>query len=130
MFWGVTPYLVETETEDITFLDHQKLNEIKKDLELKNGDKIVITHGDGKYFQHGFSNSIRVETIREHLEDAKKKNDVDKVDFGKGSIILDTNACAGCQNCVSVCPHDIYKVGENRETYIDSIKCQRMHFRL
>lgn len=124
MFWGVTPYLVETETEDITFLDHQKLNEIKKDLELKNGDKIVITHGDGKYFQHGFSNSIRVETIREHLEDAKKKNDVDKVDFGKGSIILDTNACAGCQNCVSVCPHDIYKVGENRETYIDSIKAK------
>jgi pyruvate kinase len=122
MYWGVTPYLVETETEDITFLDHQKLNEIKKDLDLKNGDKIVITHGDGKYFQHGFSNSIRVETIREHLEDAKKKNDVDKVDFGKGSIILDTNACAGCQNCVSVCPHDIYKVSDNRETYIDSIK--------
>lgn len=126
MYWGVTPFLVEGDNEgdEVSFLTHEKLNELKKKLELVNGDKIVITHGDGKYFQHGYSNSIRVETIREHLENSKKKNDVDKVDFGKGSILLDTNACAGCQNCVSVCPHDIYKVNDRRETYIDSVRAK------
>jgi pyruvate kinase len=122
MYWGVAPFKLDVDKQDHdepTFLTHQKLTEIKKALGLENGDKIVITHGDGKYFQHGLSNSIRVETIRESLDKAQREQDILKVDFDKGSILLDTNVCAGCQNCVSICPHEIYKVNIDGDSYID-----------
>lgn len=30
-----------------------------------NGDNIVVTVGEGKYFQQGTTNSIRVETVKD-----------------------------------------------------------------
>jgi pyruvate kinase len=134
LFWGVEPLLISSESDHVSHWDYEKIKSLAGDLKLINGDRIVITHGDGKYFQHGYSNSIRVEIIREDspadvADKAKKKssnkNDlIQQVDFEKGSIVLDSNMCSNCQNCISACPHDIYMVSKDgsRETVINQVR--------
>jgi pyruvate kinase len=126
LYWGITPYLMETEDEDVTFDTVDGLKRIAKNLALKNGDKIVITHGDGKYFQHGLSNLVRVEIIKD-LETKEKSHDIDRADFNNGSILLDTQLCSSCQNCISVCPHGIYMAStdEKRDTLINHVNVER-----
>lgn len=120
LYWGITPHLFESKEDDLSFLSNEALEHLKNILYLKNGDKIVITHGDGKYFQHGSSNSIRVEIIKDMVE---KKNDdsLDQAKFSKGTINLDTQLCSSCQNCISTCPHHIYTITKdgNNNTMID-----------
>lgn len=86
MYWGISPYLVvDIERENPEFMKNL-LNEIKERLKLQNGDKIVVTKGDGQFFSQGSSNSVKVELIKdkpkvlggsqglEEGSDAKKKN--------------------------------------------------------
>jgi pyruvate kinase len=124
LYWGITPMLAEVSDEDISFLSLESLDLLKSKLSLSVGDKIVITHGDGRYFQHGYSNSVRVEVIK----DAKKKHsqDFQKADFSKGSIHLDNYLCASCQICLTTCPHNIYEVNaSNNQTMINVQNAQK-----
>ena len=85
------------------------INNIKKSLKLKNGDKLVITRGDGRFFSQGQSNTVRVELIKDSPVVRGGSDTLYSADFSKGQINLDTFSCATCYNCVSTCPHDIWE---------------------
>lgn len=118
LFWGVSPYFLKTKREEnIQGLEDQMLQELKEQKLLVNGDKLVITLGDGKFFQQGTTNSIRVETIKdvpkalEHTESAA----IQEVTVKQGKILLDTTICASCQACIRVCPHQIWEIAPTHE---------------
>ncbi len=122
LYWGVSPFIVSDQKYDNNEFTKSVLNEVKERLKLINGDKLVLTKGDGKFFSQGSSNSVKVEVIR----------DVPKVKGGSigleessdeiKKILLDTTVCASCQACVQVCPHEIWAVSkdESKKTYIKS----------
>lgn len=65
LYWGVQPYyLVDYKADSFNF-QKDVLNKVKKDLGLKNGDKLVITRGDGNFFSRGSSDSVKVHTIND-----------------------------------------------------------------
>jgi pyruvate kinase len=129
LYWGITPYYVKTPEEgEMHLLERAVLSELKNTGQLVNGDKIVVTQGDGKYFQQGSTNSIRVEIIKD-VPRAISKGSHDTTHeavFKKGKILHDTTICASCQACVSVCPHGIWQIGKdaNKETTIDLTKVE------
>jgi pyruvate kinase len=125
LYWGITPYYFEEDEEDLSSLQDQMISQMKNQKMVQNGDKLVITHGDGKFFKQGTSNSIRVEIIKDvpkedHISSGEDVILEEKIDGGK--ILLDTAVCASCQSCVSVCPHDIWMVTSDskKETIINS----------
>ena len=69
LFWGVTPFLVNN--KNIKLKDfHQGiisniLLRVQEDCKLTKGNKVVITRGEGKYFQEGIgtSNSVSVRIL-------------------------------------------------------------------
>lgn len=120
LYWGITPYYFEDTEEDLSILQSKMIEELKDKHVVDVSDKIVITHGDGKFFKQGSSNSIRVEIIK----DVKKKVDLSFIsaDIPNGRINLNTTLCATCQSCINICPHNIWKSdSESRETIIDLI---------
>lgn len=125
LYWGITPFYFEENDEDLTTLQEQMIEKLKEKSLVVNGDKIVITHGDGKFFKQGSSNSVRLEIVKEvpkvdQAEDIKGKSETLQQEIPGGRIILDTSICASCQNCVQVCPHDIWVVeGDNNDTRIN-----------
>lgn len=124
LYWGIQPYYLVNYRADSFNFQKDVLQKVKVDLTLKNGDKLVITRGDGRFFSHGSSNSVKVHTIK---DSPKILGGSDGVDIGrddKKRILLDTNLCAGCQNCINICPHDIWTVSDDEEkrTIIDSNK--------
>jgi pyruvate kinase len=130
LYWGVTSYYFNIhENEDLTKLEELMVNKLKNEQHLINGDKIVITVGDGKFFKHGTTNSIRIETIKD-ISTAMKNTTQDslqEVSFDKGKLLLDTVICASCQACITVCPFDIWTVAhdKNNETRIDPAKVNK-----
>lgn len=125
LYWGITPYYFQEDEQDLSTLQEQMIAQMKEQKMVHNGDKLVITHGDGKFFKQGTSNSIRVEIIKdvpreEHVSSGQDVVLEQKISGGK--ILLDTAICASCQNCIQVCPHDIWKVSNDakKETIIDS----------
>jgi pyruvate kinase len=105
------------------------VDKLKKENHLVNGDKIVVTIGDGKFFTQASTNSIRVETIKD-IPRAMKNTDQDsiqEVSFDKGKLLLDTTICASCQACINVCPFDIWMVSEvdNLETRINPARAHK-----
>ena len=114
-------------------IHYQMIDVLKEKQLVQNGDKIVITHGDGKYFKEGTTNSLRVEIIKDIPRvDLEKKshNKFQKVDTDKGGFLLDTSLCASCQNCVTICPHGIWAVTDDKKqnTYIDEKKAVECSF--
>lgn len=130
LYWGIQPYFFNIhEDADVHKLEKLMVDKLKGESTLKNGDKIVVTVGDGKFFKQGTTNSIRVETIKD-IPQALKSTDQDsiqEVSFDKGKLLLDTTICASCQACINVCPFDIWMVSEadNRETRINPAKASR-----
>jgi pyruvate kinase len=123
LYWGITPYFFLENEEDLSTLQEQMIEQLKTQKMVQNGDKIVITHGDGKFFKQGTSNSIRVEIIKDaHVEDknSKKKDAILQENITNGRIILDTAQCASCQSCINICPHDIWVRDENNDTIINA----------
>lgn len=123
LYWGITPFYFKENEENLSTIQEQMIQLLKDKKMVENGDKIVITHGDGRFFKQGTSNSLRVEIIKDiPREDiaAKGSNKFQEVSIDKGRIILDTSICASCQICVSVCPHDIWAVTRDakNDTYI------------
>jgi len=114
LYWGITPfYFVENE-QDLTSIQQQMIEILKEKQLVVNGDKIVITHGDGKYFKQGSSNSLRVEIIKDIPRvnpENISTNKFQEVEINKDSrILLDTSLCASCQSCITTCPHNIWTV--------------------
>lgn len=121
LYWGITPYYFLDTDEDLSTLQELMIAQLKEQKLVYNGDKIVITHGDGKFFKQGSSNSIRLEIIKDVPKDGVSSQDqVQEVDIPSGSILLDSTLCASCQNCVSICPHEIWNVSTDtdKSTYI------------
>ena len=119
LYWGITPYcLKDCDGEVVDF--SVVLEKVKQELNLKNGDKLVLTGGDGKLFTQGTSNSIKVEIIKERKTFSQDGDFLEEVEDGKKKILLDTSICAGCQNCVKICPHDIWAITDDQQkkTYI------------
>lgn len=132
LYWGITPFYFEDHEDGLSTIEERMINVLKDKKLVENGDKIVITHGDGKFFKQGTSNSLRVETIKDiPREDysAKGSDKFQEADIKDGRIILDTSICASCQNCVSVCPHHIWKPSESgKGTVLDkanAINCSK-----
>lgn len=124
LYWGITPYYFNIhEDNDLTKLEELMVNKLKEENHLQNGDKIVVTVGDGKFFRQGTTNSIRVETIKDVPRAIKNINQdsIQEVSFDKGKLLLDTSICASCQACINVCPFDIWttSIGDNHETRIN-----------
>ena len=123
LYWGITPYcLKDSDGEIVDF--SVVLEKVKRELDLKNGDRLVLTGGDGKLFTQGTSNSIKVEIVKERKNFSQDGDFLEEVDDGKKKILLDTSICAGCQNCVKICPHDIWDITNDQQnkTYINESK--------
>ena len=66
LYWGVTPYFYDVKQGDtVGKLEEMTLDTLKRKNHTMNGDNIVITVGEGKYFQKGTTNSIRVEVVKD-----------------------------------------------------------------
>ncbi len=119
LYWGITPFYVDMTNRNMDGLDSRALDKLKKEHKLINGDKIVITYGDGNTFREGTSNSIRVEVIKDLRKASSSEHRFERAEFDKGSISLDLDVCAYCQSCVSVCAYDVWEIDENNETRIN-----------
>jgi pyruvate kinase len=121
LYWGVTPFFIDSNEEDIYQLELKALDKLKADHDIRNGDKIVITHGDGQYFKQGTSNSVRVEIVKDMVSKKKSEDDLVQAVVDQGTILLDTKLCASCQSCVHICPYGIWQIDEadTRETTIN-----------
>ncbi len=117
LYWGITPFYFKEDEEGLDTIQDQMIDVLKEKKLVQNGDKIVITHGDGKYFKQGTSNSLRVEIIKDIPREDLAKNERERyqeVEIDKDAkIILDTKMCASCQICISTCPHKIWEVTQD-----------------
>lgn len=122
MYWGVSPFIVtEAEHESPEFMKNL-LKEVKERLKLINGDKLVLTRGDGKFFSQGSSNSVKVELIKDTPKVAGGSQGLEEASDETKKILLDTTICGSCQACIQVCPHDIWALtkDEKKNTYIEA----------
>lgn len=121
LYWGITPFHLADYDEDNFNFQKDIVQQVKDRLNLQNGDKIVITRGDGKFFARGSSNSVKVEIVKDMPKVPGGQEVLQEASDNKKKILLDTSVCASCQNCVSICPHDIWQVSEddNRNTTIN-----------
>jgi pyruvate kinase len=124
LYWGVTPYqLIEFDEDDYDF-QRDIIDRIKVQLSLVNGDKLVITRGDGRFFTRGSSNSVKVETIRDRPRVLGSSETLKEASDDKKRMLLDTSICGSCHSCVQICPHDIWQVADStsKETTINKEK--------
>ncbi|HLW58248.1 MAG TPA: pyruvate kinase [Bacteriovoracaceae bacterium] len=124
LYWGITPFHFNIYANaDLSKLGILLIAELKKKERLANGDKIVMTVGDGSFFRQGTNNSIHVEIIKDVKKaiESTDQESIQEVSFDTGKLLLDTQICASCQTCVSVCPFEIWKPSEehNYETRIN-----------
>jgi pyruvate kinase len=127
LYWGVSPFIViDQEKENSEFMKNV-LKEVKDRLHLKNGDKLVVTKGDGHFFSQGSSNSVKVELIKDTPKVIGGSQGLEEASDDKKKILLDTNNCASCQACVQVCPHDIWAVtaDDKKDTYIKAVNVNK-----
>lgn len=121
LYWGITPFYFQEKENDIVSIQDQMIEILKEKRLVENGDKIVITHGDGNYFRQGTSNSLRVDIVKDVPKEKASNKFIEAKISDEGRIILDTSLCASCQMCISVCPHHIYKISldKDKNTMID-----------
>ncbi|WP_127714388.1 pyruvate kinase [Halobacteriovorax sp. HLS] len=110
LYWGIEPFLLKGYSEDSFNFQEHVIEEVKNLLGLVNGDKLVITRGDGKFFSAGSSNSVKVEIIKDTPKVLGSDEALEEASDDKKKILLDHNICATCQRCVEICPHGIWVV--------------------
>ena len=127
LYWGVSPFIVIDQEKESSDFMKNVLKEVKDRLKLKNGDKLVVTKGDGQFFSQGSSNSVKVELIRDVPKVKGGSEGLEEASDDKKKILLDTNNCASCQACVQVCPHEIWAVtkDDSKTTYIEAKNISR-----
>lgn len=123
LYWGVSPFIIFQEKKENADFMKGVLTAVKERLKLKNGDKLVVTRGDGRFFAQGSSNSVKVELIKDIPKVKGGSQGLVEVSDHTKKILLDTQHCASCQICIQVCPHDIWAISndEKKETYIREI---------
>jgi pyruvate kinase len=121
LYWGVSPFLVSGEEQEGPDFMKNVLQIIKTKLNLKNGDKLVWTKGDGRFFSQGSSNSVKVEIIKDVPKVKGGSQGLQEASDEKKKILLDTTVCASCQACIQVCPHSIWAAttDEAKTTYLN-----------
>lgn len=127
LYWGVSPFIVTDQREENTEFMKNVLKEVKERLHLNNGDKLVLTRGDGKFFSQGSSNSVKVELIRDVPKVKGGSQGLEEASDETKKILLDTTVCGSCQACVQVCPHDIWTVSNdgNKSTTINKAQISK-----
>jgi len=122
LYWGVSPFIVTSEKHESPEFMKNILSEVKNRLKLKNGDKLVVTRGDGKFFSQGSSNSVKVEMIKDTPKVLGGSDTLLEASDDKKKILLDTSVCGSCQACIQVCPHDIWMISkdEGKNTIINA----------
>lgn len=122
LYWGVSPFVVTSEKHESPEFMKNILSEVKNRLKLNNGDKLVVTRGDGKFFAQGSSNSVKVEMIKDTPKVLGGSDSLLEASDDKKKILLDTSVCGSCQACVQVCPHDIWMISkdEGKNTIINA----------
>lgn len=127
LYWGVSPFIVIDQEKESSEFMKNVLKEVKDRLKLKNGDKLVVTKGDGQFFAQGSSNSVKVELIRDTPKVVGGSQGLEEASDDKKKILLDTNNCAGCQACIQACPHEIWAVSkdEKKQIYIEEKNINR-----
>ena len=130
LYWGISPYYFNIhEDADPHKLETMMVDKLKSENLLTNGDKVVVTVGDGKFFRQGTTNSIRVETIKDVSLAIKNtsQDSIQEVSFDKGKLLLDTSICASCQACITVCPFEIWstEIEANHETRINAVNVHK-----
>ncbi len=118
LYWGVSPFLVTDQEHESPELMRYVLEEVRDRLKLQNGDKLVLTKGDGKFFSQGSANSVKVEMIKDKPKVIGGSQGLEEASDETKKLLLDTTVCGSCQACVQVCPHDIWAVDEHKNTYI------------
>ncbi len=118
LYWGVSPFLVTDQKHESPEFMKNVLAEVRDRLKLQNGDKLVVTKGDGKFFSQGTSNSVKVELIKDQPKVKGGSQGLMEESDDTKKILLDTTVCGSCQACIQVCPHDIWAIDENKNTFI------------
>lgn len=119
LYWGITPFYLKNYDEDNFNFQEDIIKKVKKRFELINGDKLVITRGDGKFFTKGSSNSVKVHIIKDEPKVPGGGDVLLESSDDKKKILLDASVCASCQNCIQICPHDIWTTNERQTTIIN-----------
>lgn len=122
LYWGVSPFIVIDQKKESSEFMKNVLKEVKDRLKLKNGDKLVVTKGDGQFFSQGSSNSVKVELIKDTPKVIGGSQGLLEASDEKKKVLLDTNNCASCQACIQICPHEIWAAtkDEYKTTYIEA----------
>ena len=121
LFWGVYPFIIKETREDMAGYHQLVVEEAKSRLKLFTGDKVVISRGDGKIFSKASSNSVKIEIIKDSPKVLGSSDTLEEASDKKKRILLDTSVCATCQNCVSICPHDIWVADmETKGTHLNA----------
>ena len=127
LLWGVNPYYIDNYNPKTFDFDRDVVNILRDKLGLINGDKLVVTRGDGKLFRvKGLSNSIKVKTIRDKPKPIGKSTTSEESEDENKKIILDLAVCVSCQNCIDICPHDIWTMDD--EYQIIKLELKRLRF--
>lgn len=126
LYWGVSPYYFASK-DNVEILESEVLHKIRVDLKLHNGDKLVITRGDGKLFAKSQANSVRVEVIKDAPKVKGGSDSLQSAVFSRGQINHDTHVCATCQSCISICPFDIWTTSpeHNNATMINEANVEK-----
>lgn len=119
LYWGVSPFLVTDQEHESPEFMRNILEEVRDRLKLQNGDKLVLTKGDGKFFSQGSANSVKVEMIKDKPKVKGGSQGLVEASDETKKILLDTTVCGSCQACVQICPHDIWVVDEQKNTTIE-----------
>ena len=61
LYWGIAPFYLESKGEES--IEYQMIELLKERGLVSRGDKVVITHGRGNFFEEGSTNLVRVEEI-------------------------------------------------------------------
>lgn len=127
LYWGVSPFIITDQREENPEFMKNVLKEIKERLNLKNGDKLVLTRGDGKFFAQGSANSVKVELIRDVPKVKGGSQGLEEASDEQKKILLDTTVCGSCQACIQVCPHDIWMISSdgNKSTKINQAQISK-----
>ena len=63
LYWGVVPFLIIDYKREKMGMEKSVLKQVVKSCHLEEGDLIVITRGNGDFFEAGMADSVRVESI-------------------------------------------------------------------